>query len=244
MTSPPPPVALITGAAKRVGRGVALRLAREGWDVAFTYLNSEAEAKQLASEIVAMGRKSLAIRADLTDPEPAAGQIDSAFSSAFSQLDLLINNASLYYESGLRTVKLSDSRRLWAIHVESPTLLCRTFAARLAEADGSVLNMLDLLAEKPLPDYLVYCATKAAAWNLTLGLARELAPKVRVNGIAPGVVEWPKDLPESARQAYLHRVPLNRAGTPEDVAEAVLFLIRDRYMTGQILRLDGGRSLM
>ena len=107
-----------------------------------------------------------------------------------------------------------------------------------------MVNMLDLAAERPMPGYLSYCASKAGLWNLTLGLARELAPGVRVNGIAPGVVEWPADLPMEKREQYLRRVPLGRAGTPQDVAEAVHFLcIGANYVTGQILRLDGGRSI-
>jgi pteridine reductase len=104
--------------------------------------------------------------------------------------------------------------------------------------------MVDLLAERPWPKYLAYCASKAALWNLTLSLARELAPEVTVNGIAPGVVEWPDDYPQSEREKYLKRVPLQRPGTPRDVAETVLFLSTGgSYITGQIIRLDGGRSI-
>ncbi|MDB5297834.1 MAG: pteridine reductase, partial [Phycisphaerales bacterium] len=150
-------------------------------------------------------------------------------------------------------------RRLWAVHAESPLLLCQRFAPRLRAAGrgevgdgeigaggggGHVVNMVDLLAERPWPEYLAYCASKAALWNLTLGLARELAPDVTVNGIAPGVVEWPAGYPEAERVKYLKRVPLARAGTPGDVAEAVAYLVTGgRYVTGQILRLDGGRSI-
>jgi pteridine reductase len=104
--------------------------------------------------------------------------------------------------------------------------------------------MLDILAEKPMASHAVYCASKAALWNLTMSLARELAPDVTVNGIAPGVVEWPADYPQAEREKYLRRVPLGRAGTPEEVARAVLFLCAPGgYVTGQVLRLDGGRSL-
>src|SRR5205807_1329425 len=114
----------------------------------------------------------------------------------------------------------------------------------LRESRGHIVNMVDLLAERPWPKYLAYCASKAALWNLTLGLAREFAPDVTVNGIAPGVVEWPDDYPESEKQTYLKRVPLSRAGAPEDVADAVMFFARSaNYVTGQILRLDGGRSI-
>jgi pteridine reductase len=114
----------------------------------------------------------------------------------------------------------------------------------LRASKGHIINMVDLLAERPWPQYLPYCASKAALANLTLGLARALAPDVTVNGIAPGVVEWPHDYPLSEREKYLKRVPLARAGTPEDVAAALLFFVTSgSYVTGQILRLDGGRSL-
>ncbi|MGD0389274.1 MAG: SDR family oxidoreductase [Tepidisphaeraceae bacterium] len=237
-------VALVTGAAKRVGRAIALRLAEAGFDVAFTYFHSEDLANNLVMEIRKMGSHALAIRADLTDPESAIPAITAGFLTAFRRLDVLVNNASLYEPDTEGPDALSRARRLWAIHVESPMLLSRKCAPRLKAAGGCIVNMLDLLAERPMPGYLAYCASKAALWNLTLGLARELAPEVRVNGIAPGVVQWPQDLPLQKRAQYLRRVPLARAGTPADVAQAVLFLCTDGpYITGQILRLDGGRSI-
>jgi pteridine reductase len=135
-------------------------------------------------------------------------------------------------------------RRMWAVHVEAPLLLCRRFEKELRGRRGHVVNMLDAMVERPWPKYLAYCASKAALWNLTLSLARELAPQVTVNGIAPGVVEWPEDYPAAEREKYLRRVPLGRAGTPRDAAAAVVFLCsRGSYVTGQVLRLDGGRSL-
>jgi pteridine reductase len=135
-------------------------------------------------------------------------------------------------------------RRLMAIHFEAPLLLAQAFAPMLRAARGHVVNMVDIQAERPSPQYLAYCASKAALVNLTLGLARELAPEVTVNGIAPGVVEWPDDYPEAERAKYLKRVPLQRPGTPGDVAELVHFLCTaGSYLTGQILRLDGGRSI-
>jgi pteridine reductase len=131
-----------------------------------------------------------------------------------------------------------------AVHFESPLLLAQTFAASLRAARGHIVNMVDLLAERPWPQYMAYCASKAALVNLTLSLARELAPDVTVNGIAPGVVEWPPDYPEAEKEKYLKRVPLKRAGTPEDVANLVHFLATGgSYITGQIIRLDGGRSV-
>jgi pteridine reductase len=237
-------VALVTGAAKRVGRAIAERLAAGGFDVAFTYHSSKREADELAKALGNGGRKSRAIKADLTKPEKAAVRVFEEVGDAFGRLDVLVNNASLYEPGRLAEATADQSRRLHAIHVESPLLLCQRFAPMLRAAKGHVVNMVDLLAERPWPQYLAYCASKAGLMNLTLGLARELAPDVTVNGIAPGIVEWPADYPQEERQKFLKRVPLARPGTPEDVAELVHFLCtRGTYITGQVIRLDGGRSI-
>ena len=237
-------VALVTGAAKRVGRAVAQRLAAGGFDIAFTYLNSETEAQNLQREINSVGRRCVPIQADLTQPEPSAAEIGRRVMSEFGRLDVLVNNASIYHEGSLQNLDLEDARRMWAIHVEAPLLLCKAFEQPLRTARGYVINMVDLLAERPWPRYLTYSATKAGLLNLTLGLARELAPEVTVNGIAPGVVEWPPHYPQSEQEKYLKRVPLARAGTPHDVAETIHFLCTTgTYLTGQIIRLDGGRSI-
>ena len=238
-------VALVTGGAKRVGRAIVLRLADEGFDIAFTYLTSSTAASELCDEIGKKGRSCLAISADLTDSQAAVDAISAQLTAKFGRLDVLVNCASIYQPDAAGADATSQMRRLWAIHVESPLLLSRAFSAMLQAAGGCIINMLDLLAERPMPGYLAYCASKAGLWNLTLGLAREMAPGVRVNGIAPGVVEWPPDLPEAKREQYLRRVPLGRAGTPDDAAGAVAFLcIEAKYVTGQILRLDGGRSIV
>jgi pteridine reductase len=235
-------VALITGGAIRVGRAIALGLADAGFDVAVTYLKNAQPARELAAEIEGKSRRCIAIHADLVDPVAGVEAINAQLTASFQRLDVLVNNASLYERDNPGDA--SQARRLWAIHVESPLLLCRRFAPMLKTAGGAVVNMVDLQAERPTPGYLAYCASKAGLWNLTLGLARELAPRVRVNGIAPGVVEWEVDLPLEKREEYLRRVPLARAGTPVDVANAVKFLCAgENYVTGQILRLDGGRSI-
>jgi pteridine reductase len=242
--SPQRRVALITGGAKRVGRAIVEKLAGAGFDVAFTYLSSEADAAQLRSTLEAGGANALAIKADLTHAQRAADSIAKAFAGRFDRLDVLVNSASLYEPSPLETADLSAARRMMAIHYESPLLLCQAFAPLLCNAKGHIVNMVDLLAERPWPKYLAYCASKAALQNLTLSLARALAPEVTVNGIAPGVVEWPPDYPASEQEKYLKRVPLQRPGTPRDVAETVLFLATGgSYITGQIIRLDGGRSI-
>jgi pteridine reductase len=237
-------VALVTGGAKRVGKAIVERLAEAGFDVAFTYLSSEAEAAEFRASLESSGTNALAIKADLTHAQRATDGIAKVFAGRFDRLDVLVNSASLYEPAPLADADLAQSRRLMAIHFESPLLLCQAFAPLLRASKGHVVNMVDLLAERPWPKYLAYCASKAALWNLTLGLARELAPDVTVNGIAPGVVEWPEDYPEEERQIYLKRVPLSRAGSPRDVAETVHFLATaGNYITGQVIRLDGGRSI-
>jgi pteridine reductase len=233
-------VALVTGGAKRVGRAIVERLASSGFDVAFTYLESRAEAEQLREALEGMGRRCVAISCDWTKPIDAVTEIHRAMIEVFGRLDVLVNNASIY----LPDDGLEQARRMWAIHVEAPMLLCQTFEKWLRGGGGHVINMVDLLAERPWPKYLAYSASKAGLANLTLGLARALAPEVTVNGIAPGVVEWPRDYPQEDRERYLKRVPLGRAGRPQDVAELVHFLCTSgRYITGQIIRLDGGRSI-
>lgn len=239
-----PRVALITGGSKRVGRAICQRLAEAGFDIAFTYLSSAQEAQSLEDELRKTGRKALAIRADFSDPATAVTAMTESFSGFSDRLDALVNNASLYEPGALTAVTLEQSRRLWAVNVEAPLLLCQRFAPLLRSNRGRIVNMVDLLAERPWSKYLFYCATRAALWNLTLGLARELAPEVTVNGIAPGVVEWPEETSEIDKQTYLRRVPLNRPGRPIDVAELVHFLVTTGdYLTGQIIRLDGGRSI-
>lgn len=237
-------VALVTGGAKRVGRSIVERLAEGGFDVAFTYLGSLKQAKELESTLQEKGRLCRAIRADLTDPERSTQDVAETVQRELGRLDVLVNNASIYQPTPLGQVDLQLSRKMWAIHFESPMLLCQHFAPMLRQSRGHVINMVDLLAERPWPRFLAYSASKAALMNLTLSLARELAPEVTVNGIAPGVVEWPEDYPQGEREKYLKRVPLARAGTPSDVAETVNFLCTTgSYITGQIIRLDGGRSL-
>jgi pteridine reductase len=237
-------VALVTGGARRVGRAIVERLAGAGFDIAFTYNKSRSQAQDLADSLTAAGRRIAMIHADFTEPESAVAALAQSFRVQFDQLDVLVNNASVYEASSLHGATLDQGRRFWAVHVETPLLLLRHFDKMLRASRGHVINMSDLLAERPWPQYLVYSASKAALSNLTLSLARELAPEVTVNAIAPGVVEWPEDYPEEERRKYLKRVPLARAGTPQDVANLVHFLCTEgSYITGQIIRLDGGRSI-
>jgi pteridine reductase len=241
---PARPTALITGGAKRVGRHVALHLAQQGWDIAVTYNRSRSEASTLAQRVEGLGGECLIVEADFTDPPRAAERVAEAFRQRFAHLDLLLHNASLYERGGLLEASHDQLRRLLAVHAETPVLLTQRLSPLLKSAAGSVIVMSDEQLDRPGPAYAAYSLSKAAIENAVRSLARELAPEVTVNAIAPGVVEWPDDMPDSSRRKYLKRVPLNRPGTPQDVAELVEFLCtRGRYITGQTIRLDGGRSI-
>lgn len=238
------PVALVTGAAKRVGRAIALGLADAGFDIAFTYLSSQSEADEFVKVVRGKGRQCLAIRVDLTQPAEGTQKVLEDFSKTFSGLNVLVNNASLFEPDKKDSTDSLRLRRLMAIHFESPWMLCQKLATSLRANRGHVINMVDIAVERPVPEFTAYYASKAALWNLTLNMSRELAPEVTVNGIAPGVAEWAPDTSDAEKAAYLRRVPLGRAGTPQDIAAAALYLCTGgSYVTGQILRVDGGRSI-
>ncbi len=240
----PAKVALITGGARRVGRAVALHLAGEGYDVAVTFDRSGADAASLAESIEKLGRRCPLVQADLTDLPAATDRIAAAIKSHFGRLDLLVHNAGLYEPSGPAEVDLAQMRRFWSVHLEAPLLLTRGLAPLLRASRGTVVTMTDAATDRPMPAFAAYFASKAGLENLTKSLARDLAPDVTVNALAPGVVEWADGVPETVRDAYLKRVPLGRIGSGRDVAEAVAFLAgAGKYLTGQVIRLDGGRSL-
>lgn len=245
-------VALVTGGAKRVGRAIALKLAAAGMDVAITYRTSGREARDTLAEVRALGRRALDIRVDLAKPQ-AASAVYRAFRKEFGRLDALVNNASFFSPSPLAKVTRGDFSRNMAVNALAPLMLIQQFAPMLAahadvnhpESLGRIVNFIDIhVMGQPLKGYVAYNASKAALEEITMTLAMELAPKVTVNALAPGVVAWAESYTPRQREVYLRRVPLARPGTPEDAAAAALFLIRDaHYCTGQIVRLDGGRFL-
>ena len=238
-------VALVTGGAKRVGRAIVETLARDGWNVAFTYFSSEAEADALQESYWDEQTNSYRVIraiADLGELDTFEKYVRNAVDT-FGRLDLLVNSASVY-KPDPPTNDPAFFRHTFEVNIHAPLRLAQWFAPLLKSSRGHIVNMIDILAERPWPAYRTYCASKAALANLTLSLARELAPEVTVNGIAPGVVEWPPGYPEEEKQKYLKRVPLQRPGTPQDVANLVHFLATGGdYITGQIIRLDGGRSI-
>ena len=243
--SPSRPVALITGAAKRVGATIARTLHAAGHDLALHYRNSGAEMDALCAALERERPGStLAIQADLADIDALPNIVDLC-RQRFGRLDSLVNNASAFFPTPIGTVTPAQWNELFASNAQAPFFLAQAAAAPLRTARGAIVNLIDIYAQRPLADHAVYCMAKAALAMMTLALARDLAPEIRVNGVAPGAVLWPESGKAYAEQAELiARTPLQRAGTPEDVASAVLYLIRDaRYTTGTILNVDGGRSL-
>lgn len=252
-------VALVTGGAKRVGRAIALRLAQQGMDIAFTYQQSKPEARSLVKQIEAMGRQARAIEVDLAQPDGDQTVYDD-FSRQFSRCDVLVNNASTFDRTPIGDISLDAFEQNMAINARAPMMLMQRFAPLLAahakvdakrqpavrgrtRNPGRIINFIDIhVMGQPLRGYMAYNMSKAALMEATMTAALELAPKITVNAIAPGVVAWAESYTKEQRTRYMQRVPLARAGTPEDAADAVLFLVRDAdYCTGQIIRLDGGR---
>lgn len=239
------PVALVTGAAKRVGAQITRTLHGAGYDLALHYRHSRNEMDALCTDLnAARAGSAHAIQADLADVEKLPRVIEDCI-ARFGRLDALVNNASAFYATPVGTTTPAQWDELFASNARAPFFLSQAAAPYLKKARGSIVNMVDIYAERPLPGHPVYCMAKSALAMMTLALARELAPEVRVNGVAPGAVLWSESGKAYADQAELvARTPLKRAGSPEDVAAAVLFLLRDaRFTTGQILKVDGGRAL-
>lgn len=239
------PVALVTGAARRVGAVIARTLHAAGYDLALHYRHSAADANALASELERQRPCStLLLQADLAELTALPILVEQLL-ARYGRLDALVNNASAFYPTPLGSATPAQWNELFASNAQAPFFLSQAAAPALRAARGGIVNMIDIYAERPLADHPLYCMAKAALAAMTRSLALDLAPDVRVNGVAPGAVLWPGDGKACDDQnAMLARTPLQRAGTPEDVAGTVLWLLRDTpFVTGQIIRVDGGRTL-
>ncbi|CAM5403739.1 pteridine reductase [Rhodanobacter lindaniclasticus] len=242
---PDRPVALITGAARRVGAVIARTLHAAGYDVALHYRHSADEARALADELQASRAGSvLPLSADLADLAALPALVERVVAH-YGRLDALVNNASAFFPTPVGTATPAQWGTLFASNAQAPFFLSQAALPALRETHGSIVNLVDIYAERPLAEHPLYCMAKAALAAMTRSLALDLAPEVRVNGVAPGAVLWPSDgKPCADQQAMLARTPLQRAGSPEDVANTVLWLLRDApFVTGQIIRVDGGRTL-
>ena len=239
------PVVLVTGAARRIGAAIACALHDAGYDVLLHYRGSQQAAQALRDELLAQRAGSaVAVAADLADDDAPQLLVDAALAH-FGRLDALVNNASTFRPTPLGDITGADWDELFASNARAPLFLAQAAAPQLRQRGGGIVNLVDIYAERPLPDHPLYVMAKAALLALTRSLARDLAPQVRVNAVAPGAILWPQQAPaEDEQQRLLAATALGRLGTPEDIAGAVLYLLRDaRYVTGEILRVDGGRWL-
>ncbi len=236
--------ALVTGGARRVGAEIVRHLHAAGASVAIHCHRSQTEAQALAAELNALRSGSAAVfSADLLQTEALSPMV-AAVVARFGGLHVLVNNASSFYPTPLGQLTPAQWTDLCGTNLVAPLFLAQAAAAELRRARGLIVNITDIHGLRPLPGYLVYSTAKAALIHLTRGLARELAPEVRVNAVAPGPVLWPEaGLDEAQRQEIISRTLLERVGSPADVARAVRFFATDApFVTGQMLAVDGGRS--
>jgi len=238
-------VALVTGGARRVGAAIARRLHGAGAKVLLHYRDSDADAAKLEAELnAARARSAAKVRAELLAPVAPRALVGAALES-FGRLDLLVNNASAFFPVAVGAMEQSHWEELIGSNLRAPLFIAQEAAPELAKNEGSIVNIVDIHAERPLKGYAIYTIAKAGLAAMTRSLALELAPRVRVNGVSPGAIAWPEDgqFPDAERARILATTPLGRAGSPDDIARAVHFLACSPYVTGQILAVDGGRSI-
>jgi len=236
---------LVTGAARRLGSAIARELHATGANLMLHYRQASAAAAALASELNAVRPSSAAcLQADLLDVETLPRLVADTV-ARFGRLDALVNNASSFFPTPLGTIDLASWDDLIGSNLKAPLFLTQAAAPHLIAAQGSVVNITDIHAERPLAAYPLYCAAKAGLLGLTRALAIELAPRVRVNAVAPGPILWPDSgvFDNAARQDIVAHTLLQRAGCPQDIARAVCYLLNDAdYITGQVINVDGGRT--
>jgi NAD(P)-dependent dehydrogenase (short-subunit alcohol dehydrogenase family) len=237
-------VVLVTGAAKRVGRAIALLAAERGADVAIHYGRSATEASEVVEAVRAMGRRSVAIAADL---EQAAEirRLAQTTLETLGRVDALINNAAIFPRTPFLEMTEEEWDRTLATNLKAPTLLAQAVAPHMQErGSGKIVNLADIAAERAWSGYLPYTVSKAGIVTMTRVLARALAPAIQVNAVAPGAILFPDDWDEARREKLIARIPAQRAGDPSDIARTVLFLLEGPdYITGAVIPVDGGWRL-
>ena len=234
-------VALVTGAGKRIGRSIALALAREGASVAVNYNRTVAGAEKTLAEIAAMGCRGIALQGDVTRRADVQ-RMFAAVDSQFGRLDILVNNAGAFFHVPFEQLTDNDWDGILATNLKSQ-FLCAQAAVPMLKRDGGgrIINLASLGGLLAWPGYTHYCVSKAGSIMLTRCLARALAPEILVNAVAPGTIQFDGEPPD---EDYIRRVPLLRTGTGDDIANAVLFLASAEFITGQVIVVDGGRALV
>ncbi len=242
--------ALITGSAKRVGAVIAQILHQAGYNVIIHCRLSRQAADDLAAQLNTIRENSAkVVQADLNNETTYNHLIEQAY-QCWNRLDLLVNNASSFFPTPVGSITIDDWNNLINSNMKAPLFLSQAAAPYLKQVQGNIINMVDVHAQRPMKDHPVYCAAKAGLAMITMSLAKELGPEIRVNGIAPGAILWPasdgtnSEMPDHTKNLILERTSLKRPGEPIDIAKTILFLARDAdYITGQIISVDGGRNL-
>jgi NAD(P)-dependent dehydrogenase (short-subunit alcohol dehydrogenase family) len=236
--------AVVTGSAVRLGRALALRLAAEGVHVCLHYHGSGAAAEETLAHIRRSGVRGTAIQADLSHPATAAREIVEHAGTVLGPVDILVNSAAVFGADSLSALREADWDRHLNINLKAPVFLSQAFARQVApEQCGHIVNIVDWRASRPLPGHLAYTVAKGGLVTATRLLARELAPRIRVNAIAPGAILPPPGEPDAYLDRLAERIPLRQTGAPEDVADALVYLLRSEFVTGEVLHITGGEEL-
>jgi pteridine reductase len=235
-------VALVTGGGRRVGRAIAIALGAQGMRVAVHFNGSADGARETVALIQKGGSEAHALPGDLRDPSVPASLVRATI-DRFGALDVLVNSAAVMERTPFGTVTAEQWDAMFALNLRAPFLLSQAAAPELARREGSIVNIADLAAFESWPVYIPHGITKAGVVQMTRSLAQVLAPRVRVNAVAPGAVLLPDDWDEASRDRIIETTPLRRLGSPDDVARAVVYLIEADYVTGDTLLVDGGRHV-
>ena len=235
----------ITGAAKRIGKEIALTFKELGWNIIIHYNSSKKDADDLADQINKTNPGSAKTVQGNLDVKEDVQKILSEISEVFSSIDLLVNNASTFYPTPIDEISEDHWEKLIGSNLKGPLFLIQGLKEKLKRSNGSIINITDTNLTKGVANYSIYSAAKAGLEAVTKGLARELAPEIKVNAIAPGAMLEPPDVTwtEEQKNKVIESIPLKRMGSEKDIANAVKFLAHSEYITGQIIKVDGGRSL-
>ncbi len=236
-------IALVTGGAKRVGKAIVQALAARGCHLIVHYHRSQPQAQETVRALRAAGHRALALQADITKEDQVEAMIEAA-TAHFGRIDILVNNAALFYRTPVETLTVEDWERVMDVNLTGTFLCAHKIGLRMREWGwGHIINIADVAGERPWADYIPYSVSKACVLTFTQGLAMELTPQVMVNAVIPGPVLFQEDTPDNVRQREIDKTLVKRAGSPQDVAQVVVFVAESDYSTGASFHVDGGRSL-